>query len=436
MKLLCVLMLLFINQLFSIDYSTFKGTTLVVNFPAHPHYDAAKLLIKDFEKETGIRVEIDTLQYLRMHDKQVLEMSKRRGDYDVISYVVFWKTEYVEKEFIEPLDSFFYNSKLADPAYDISDIIPAYLENIGLVGGKKGYLAGKNARLYGIPFGAETSVLAYRKDIFKKHNLKVPQTYDDLIKTLAYLKENEPSLYPFTSRGKSGHQITHAWLLHLAPYNGKIFDDYWNPIFDNKQAMKAYSILDTLLSYSDPSTASFGFSEMKNSFLQANAAVYLDSLVISTEVNNPKVSKIANKVGYAIHPKGSIYASQTGGFGLAIAKNSQNKDAAFLLIQWLTSKAQDKKIVNYGGIPIRKSTFLDANLQKKYPEYAVFSKALEIADTDWRPIIPEWGQINAMYLGTALSDAITGKESISEALKRAKKQTKALMKKKGYYPKK
>ena len=55
MKLLCVLMLLFINQLFSIDYSAFKGTTLVVNFPAHPHYDAAKLLIKDFEKETGIR---------------------------------------------------------------------------------------------------------------------------------------------------------------------------------------------------------------------------------------------------------------------------------------------------------------------------------------------------------------------------------------------
>ena len=45
-------------------------------------------------------------------------------------------------------------------------------------------------------------------------------------------------------------------------------------------------------------------------------------------------------------------------------------------------------------------------------------------------------RINAMYLGTALSDAITNKESISDALERAKKQTKALMLKKGYYTKK
>ena len=35
-----------------------------------------------------------------------------------------------------------------------------------------------------------------------------------------------------------------------------------------------------------------------------------------------------------------------------------------------------------------------------------------------------------MYLGTALSDAITNKESISDALKRAKKQTTTLMRKK------
>ncbi len=435
MNIILTIILLLTYPILAIDYSSFKGTTLVVNFPAHPHYDAAKILIKEFEKETGINVEVDTLQYLRMHDKQVLEMSKKRGDYDLISYVVFWKTEYVKKGYIEPLESFFSNPKLKDPNYDIDDIIPAYLENIGLVGGKKGYLAGKNALLYGIPFGAETSILAYRKDIFKKHNLSPPISYDELLTTLDYLKSNEPTLYPFTSRGKAGHQITHAWLLHMAPFQGKIFDDNWKPVFDNTNGLKAYSILDKLISYSDPGTASFGFSEMKNSFLQGKAAIYLDSMVISTEVNNPTVSKIKNKVGYSIHPKGTIFASQTGGFGLAIAKNSKNKDAAFLLLQWLTSKAQDKKIVKYGGIPIRKSTFNDEILLKKYPEYKIFSKALEIADTDWRPIIPEWGEINAMFIGTALSDAITNKDSINTALEKAKKQTTSLMKQKGYYEK-
>ena len=170
--------------------SSNNQTTIVVNFPAHPHYDAAKKLIPEFEKETGIKVEIDTLQYLRMHDKQVLEMSKSVGDYDLISYVVFWKTEYVSNDFIEPLAPFFEDPELVDPFYDMTDIIPAYLENIGLVGGEKGYLAGENARLYGIPFGAETSILAYRQDIFDKHQLTPPTSYSELLQTLEYLKSH------------------------------------------------------------------------------------------------------------------------------------------------------------------------------------------------------------------------------------------------------
>jgi multiple sugar transport system substrate-binding protein len=53
------------------------------------------------------------------------------------------------------------------------------VENIGLVGGPKGYLAGPGAKLYGLPYGAETSVLAYRRDMFAKLNLKAPETYAD-----------------------------------------------------------------------------------------------------------------------------------------------------------------------------------------------------------------------------------------------------------------
>src|ERR1700690_1130249 len=75
---------------FAGPYDKYKGTTLVVNFPAHPHYDAVKKVLPDFTKETGIKVEVDELQYMRMHDKQVLEMSKPHGDYDVISYVIIW----------------------------------------------------------------------------------------------------------------------------------------------------------------------------------------------------------------------------------------------------------------------------------------------------------------------------------------------------------
>ena len=69
-------------------YAKYKGTTIVVNWPSHAHYDAVMRaeMISEFTKLTGIKVEVDKLQYMRMHEKQLLEMSKPKGDYDIISY--------------------------------------------------------------------------------------------------------------------------------------------------------------------------------------------------------------------------------------------------------------------------------------------------------------------------------------------------------------
>ena len=75
-----------------------------------------------------------------------------------------WKGEYVKKNLIRRTRAVSSRTPaLADPEYDIKDLVTSYLENIGLVGGPKGYLPGPGAKLYGLPYGAETSVLAYRR---------------------------------------------------------------------------------------------------------------------------------------------------------------------------------------------------------------------------------------------------------------------------------
>ena len=42
-------------------YAKYKGQTVVMNIPAHPHYDAMLKILPEFTKETGIKVEIDKL---------------------------------------------------------------------------------------------------------------------------------------------------------------------------------------------------------------------------------------------------------------------------------------------------------------------------------------------------------------------------------------
>jgi multiple sugar transport system substrate-binding protein len=412
-------------------YAKYAGQTVVFSIPSHPHYDAMMKILPQFTKETGIKVETDRLAMGRMKEKQLLEMAKPQGDYDLGCYVVMWKGEYVSKNLIRPLEPFFKNAALADPAYDMKDIIPIYLENLGLVGGPKGYLAGPGAQLYGLPYGAETSVLAYRRDIFAKHNLQPPTNYTEFRQLLRIIKDKE-GIGALASRGQAGHQAVHAWLLHLNPLGGSVFDDQWKARFNDKIGVEALKFLQEVVATGPAGIAGYGQGESNTAFLQGQAAMYLDSTSLAGLVNDPTKSKVVGNVSWALHPMGTRRASQSGGLGLAIAKNAKNADAAFLLMQWLTSKEQDKAVTRAGGAPMRNSTLGDAGIVRQYPEFITFKEALKYSNPDWRPIIPVWDKINVQALGVGISEALTGKKTAEAALNDLVPQVTQIMREAGY----
>ncbi len=410
-------------------YEKYRGTTIVVSWPALSHFKKAEELVAEFTEETGIEVEIDALQYLKLRDRQLLEMSKEEGEYDVVSWVVMWKGEYVSKGLLTPLSQFYTNGSLVDPSYDIDDIADAYLQNGGIVGGKKGYMPGKSGAMYGVPFGAETSILAYRKDIFEEQGLEVPTTYDELREVMAKLKE--AGIPALTSRGKTGHQVTAAWLLHLAPLGGKVFDDNWNPVINSPEAVEAAQVLREVAQTGPAGIPTFGFGEAAAAFLQGEAAMHLDTLKIAAMSRDPKLSKIDGKVGYALHPVGSRCGSETGGFAAGIPANAPNKEAAFLFLQYITSKKGDQRMVELGGDPVRISTL--KNNADKFDEYSVVAEQLPCADPDWRPLIPEWNELNIDVLGQALTEVITTDKPIQPIMDAANEKARAIMEREGYY---
>ena len=410
-------------------YEKYAGTTIVVSWPALSHFRKAETLVEEFTEETGIEVEIDALQYLKLRDRQLLEMSREEGEYDVVSWVVMWKGEYVSKGLLTPLSQFFTSGSLVDPGYDIDDVADAYLQNGGVVGGKKGYMPGRSGALYGIPFGAETSILAYRKDILEEHGIAPPGTYDELRSALQKL--HAAGVPALTSRGKTGHQVTAGWLLHLAPLGGKIFDDSWNPVFNNAAGVEAAQVMREIAQTGPTGVPSFGFGDAAAAFLGGDAAMYIDTLKIASMSRDPKLSKVDGKVGFALHPTGSRCGSETGGFAIGIPANSKNREAAFLFIQYMTSKAGDRRMVELGGDPVRISTI--EHFKDKYAEYPVILEQLPCADPDWRPLIPEWNELNIDVLGQALTEVITTDKPIQPIMDAAADKARAIMEREGYY---
>ena len=403
------------NKSTSPNYSRFKGTKVVMSIPAHPHYFAMMKLLPLFTKETGIRVEVERLDIKNIKSKQISELEKEEGDFDLISYVVMWKTEYVKKNYLLNLEPFFRNPRLANPHFDLADMVPIYLENIGMVGGPKGYLKGPGAQLYGLPYGAETSVLAYRRDIFDRLDLRPPKTYDEL-KTVLPIINDKARFGAMTSRGLIGHQCVHAWLLHLNPLGGSVFDSNWQSSFANPSGVKALETLKLIVETGPKDIPFFDQGDMISSFLRGQASMYLDSSLIFSFVEQNTSSKFAKNIAYALHPMGVRRSSEAGGLGLGIARNSKNSEAAFLLLQWLTSKDQDQMVCHHGGVPNRLSTLTDPKMLRRFPQFSLLREQLQYANPDWRPIIAQWDEINEEFLGKAIYSSITKNEDSKKSL--------------------
>lgn len=408
-----------------------SNAPLRVMLPALPYFELIKQSLKQFSKNSGVAVEIEVFPYLEMREIQLNELQKKKGRYDLVIILAAWKTEYVAKNLLSNLDV---EQKAGRLKLDeAADFVPAYLTVAGKVGGEKGYLDGPQAQLYALPLGSETSILAYRSDIFQKYNWKAPLNYEELLTLIHLIQQHEPELIPLASRGARGHQITHAWLLHFNSFGGEIFDKNWQPTVNSMAGIKAIEILKAIHASTPGGILKNNFADVSNAFISGAAVMYLDSSTVFSLINDPVKSQVQDKVAYALHPKGSLHSSETGGFAIAVPKNAPAPEQALQLLAALTARSQDRSLARKGGIPVRTSTLRDAELQNIFPEYAILARQLAYANPNWRPIIPEWANINEQILGALLHDAVAGLLTPAAALEQAQEKIRTLMRQSGRY---
>jgi multiple sugar transport system substrate-binding protein len=159
--------------------------------------------------------------------------------------------------------------------------------------------------------------------------------------------------------------------------------------------------------------------------------MYVDASVFAPLARNPDKSKVYDKLGYAMHPKGKVISTEMGGFAIGIPANAKNPKEAFLFMAWLTSKDTAKKIMLNGGAPFRISTLKDPELQAKYPEYKVLAETIPYINPDWRPIIPQFNEIENIF-GIAVNQVLTGQKTPEEAMQGIMQPERDLMVKYGY----
>ena len=393
-------------------------------------------LSKQWEKDTGNAINWVVLEENVLRQKVTTDIATKGGQYDIMTIGSYEAPIWGKQGWLTPLDDL-------GADYDYGDLIPAVKNGLSYDG-----------KLFAVPFYAESSFTLYRTDLFKQAGLTMPDhpTYTQIADFAAKLTDKSKEQYGLCLRGKPGWGENMAFVGTLVnTFGGRWFDMDWKPQIDSKPWQDALSFyVDLMKKYGPPGVASNGFNENQALFQTGHCAMWIDATSAAGRVFDPKQSKVAADVGFAaaptqVTPKGSAWF---WAWSLAIPSTSQKADVAKSFVKWATSKAYVKLVGNSEGwvaVPpgTRASTYALPQYQQAAPFAATVLKSIELAnpaDATLEKVpytgvqyvaIPEFQGIGTA-VGQQVSAALTGNESVDQALQNSQALATREMTKAGY----
>lgn len=394
-------------------------------------------LTDDFKSmNPDIDVQWVTLEENVLRQKVTTDIATKAGQFDVLTIGTYEVPIWGKKGWLVPLDNL-------GADYDVEDLLPAIRAGLTVDG-----------KLYAAPFYGESSMVMYRKDLFEKAGLKMPDapTWDFIADAARKINDPSTETYGICLRGKAGWGENMAFLTATAnSFGARWFDENWKPQFDQpewKNTLDSYVKL--MKDAGPPGASSNGFNENLALFNAGKCGMWIDATVAASFVTNPQESKVADKVGFALAPdtgKGKR-GNWLWAWSLAIPAGTQKADAAQKFIGWATGKHYAELVASKEGwanVPpgTRNSLYNNAEYQKAAPFAKMTLDSINSADPTHptvKPVpyvgvqfvaIPEFQGIGTA-VGQFFSAALAGDISVDEALKRAQDFTTREMTKAGY----
>ncbi|GHV19589.1 sugar ABC transporter substrate-binding protein [Spirochaetia bacterium] len=293
------------------------GKELRVLLANHPYGELLKAKIPEFEKATGIKVTVESLQESQLTQKLTTEFATNSSSVDVFMTRPLQETLLFNKNgWYAPLD-----------AYDFSDY-PANTVDIGRKAGKP----------YIVPLVTEWQVLYYRIDLFNKAGLKVPTTFAELETAARTL--NTGGVAGFGSRGAGAAAVTQL-SSYVYNYGGRYLDNNV-AVFDSAQAVDAIKYYGRLLgNYGPQGVTSMSWEALMPVFQAGKLAMWTDASVFYGQIVDKSKTQIpAEDVGVAQLPRGPVGDSPfiVVSWAMGVSSKTKNVDAAAKFLNWATSK--------------------------------------------------------------------------------------------------
>jgi multiple sugar transport system substrate-binding protein len=407
MRLTTLLVLILVTL--SCGQSTSKQLTLAV--VSGVEGEALKEAARDYQTQTGIQINVAEFPYANLFEKELIDLNARSGAYDLIMLDDPWFPRFAESRFLTDLTPLLQKRGLSGPDSDFIET------SIALC--RQPYQTGA---LHALPYVGNSQLFFYRKDLFAKHGLGEPLTWDAVLNAAKTIQEKETTVvdgpkYGYVMRAARGNAAVADFMPIFWAFGAEMFDANGKPTVNSPEGIAALQFMLELGKYSPPGYPGFNADDVGAHLLQGTAAMSINWPAWLSSFSDPTKSKVIGKMEFTTLPAArKAGQAEIGNWLIAIPRDSQNAEAALEFLLWATTMEQMKKSAERGNPPTRKSLFRDPELLAKFPAYPAQLRSLESSRP--RPRTPQWNEIENIF-GIFISRANNNELSPADAMNQA-----------------
>jgi len=384
--------------------------------------DYWELLIREFNSEYGknavmLRQATDT--DLR-RESLAVPLRSGRNNPDIFLMDIAWIAQFAASQWLEPLDDY-----IEKDDYDTSVFFKNVLHQADIY----------REKLIALPVYIDCGLLYYRKDLLEKYDLKVPETWEELVdcslNVMGSEKKHNSGFAGFIWQGAQYEGLVCSFIEFISANNGSIFSGSGETVLNSEENTEALRFMKDLIQrygISPPNTYTEMKEEEVRTFFQNGNALFERNWPYAWQLHRSPDSKVRDVVGMALLPKfkGGTHSAALGGWHIAVSRYSDRKEDAWKLLKFILSGPVQKKLVmNLGWNSGRRDIYTDREVTEKIPELAgVLKEAFRYSAA--RPSLPFYTGISRI-LQKYVNRCLAGGMDPDEALRKSESEIKKII---------
>ena len=385
------------GAVFAIAGSTaYAAETLTILWAQWDPANYLQELVKDYEKQSGVTVKVETTPWPDFQTKAFREFAARGDAYDMVVGDSQWLGAGSTGGHYVELTDFFKKhgvDKSMAPA-----TVQSYAE----------YPKG-GGKYWAIPLEGDATGWSYRMDwfadpkektAFKKkygYDLAVPQTWAQMRDIAEFFHRPSEKRYGIAIYTDNSYDaLVMGYENVLFGYGGEL-GDYKTyqvkGIINGKTAVDALNFYKELYQFTPPGWGKVFFMENNQAITEGLAAMSMNYFAFFPALTNPATNKHAKVTGYFANPKGPTGArfAALGGQGVSIIKYSKKQAESMKFLEWFIRDDVQEKWAELGGYTCNAKVLKSDKFRKATPYNEAFYQTMFMVKDFWA--VPEYAEL-------------------------------------------